>query len=546
MLWIAADGPIGLSRVADSGALERMYDPFADLEAAGWGTENYGVKALCREPGQPEVVFAMSWDLDAPDSGVEPESRLGGVDEVDAVFRIETSRTAQHILKGGALAKGLASLGEGAFLVARDNGDVVWFNYASTSKTAMPVKGAVSVLKALIEDLEDENLVAQALVTDCEDRAYLMLGWKEDGSPAGIVTVSGPNPEPTPGDVLLVSAQFPQILRVTPFGEPMLFREGGLESDIRLLNPTAIARSPKDGAVAVADQGSHQVMRFTAAGVPMPEYDANVPVAVAYDAEGSLYYLDIDFEKDRDLDPPEVRGGGPAVIKRPTGSTHRTVLWEFPGGSPSGLAARADGRVLVGDLIGQTVVEIPAEGGEPTVLPGTYRPLSLLVDAEGALWIGGAGEEDGGEGKLMRLAEGADQPEVILPREGGYNPLRNPGGLAETDDGRIVIADWSADAYPGATATGGLFSIRKDGTDVRVLLDHPDYPPPSQGVGVIFIPGERPDICELPEIDYTPRPKDLTDGDEGCECSLGARSGSGPAWLLLALAGALGLRRRQP
>ncbi len=546
ILWIAANGHVGLTRVDPAaGTLERLYDPFPDLEAAGEGTTDFGVKALAKEAGVDPIVFAMSWDVDGPEGGLEPSTRIGGVDSSDDVFRVSASRSGEHILEGGALPKGMAAVGNGSYLVTGGNGDVIWFNYAGAKAKALPRGKTVEVLKALQENLEDEDLAPRALAADCENRAYLMLGWP-DGSPAGMVTGSEPDPAPTPGDVLLVSAQHPEILRITPFGEPVVFKEAGFEENVALLNPAAIARSPKDGALAIADRGSHQLMRFSATGAGLPAYAANEPAAVAFDGDGHLYYLDIDFERDDQLDPREVRGGGPAIVKRPHAQSHREVLHEFDSGSPSALAVRADGRAVVGELAAKQVLEIPAGGGEPVELLGSPSPLALLVDSEDVLWIGEGAAEGQEGGRLLRLPDGSDTPEVILPRPGEDNPLDSPGALAETDDGRIIIADRRADAYEGEIHTGGLFSVKKDGSDLRVLLDHPDYRPPAQGVGVVYIPGEPPDTCEPPEFTYVTPPEPEDPAENGCmECTLSGGGGAaGPVRTLLLALGLLAWRRR--
>ena len=135
---------------------------------------------------------------------------------------------------------------------------------------------------------------------------------------------------------------------------------------------------------------------------------------------------------------------------------------------------------------------------------------------------------------------------MILPRPGEDNPLDSPGALAETDDGRIIIADRRADAYEGEIHTGGLFSVKKDGSDLRVLLDHPDYRPPAQGVGVVYIPGEPPDTCEPPEFTYVTPPEPEDPAENGCmECTLSGGGGAaGPVRTLLLALGLLAWRRR--
>jgi hypothetical protein len=250
-----------------------------------------------------------------------------------------------------------------------------------------------------------------------------------------------------------------------------------------------------DGHIVVADEGARKVFSFSPDGLKRPDYDANLPFQVGFDRDGNLYYLDRKFLKDRDIDPHEVKGDFPTVVMRPTAGG-RIVLHEFEDGDwdQTAMAVRPDGSVViaqvwVADIENERgrLVSIPAGGGAPEDLLALDQPLALHIDGEGALWIGERSLEQGVGGRLLRLAPGTAEPDVILPQPGEANPLVSPGAIAEADDGRLIVADRLSDVYEGATRTGGLFSLQKDGTDLRVLLDHPDYPPPN-AVGVIHVP----------------------------------------------------------
>ena len=51
----------------------------------------------------------------------------------------------------------LTAVGGGAYLVAQRDGEVIWFNYTPDAVRAMPLEGALNILRALVDDIDDEG-----------------------------------------------------------------------------------------------------------------------------------------------------------------------------------------------------------------------------------------------------------------------------------------------------------------------------------------------------------------------------------------------------
>ncbi len=535
VVWIASEGPAGLMRYdPDDGSLQHTYDPIADLTAAFTGTTDAGVKSLAHEAGRNEILFTVGWDVGGASGG---DGRIGGVNGDGGLFRLSTGDN-DVFLEDEPLPRGMASLGGGAYVVGQRDGELFWFNYTPDA-VRMTLEGSLNILRALVSDVDEEGAAevkALGVAADCEGRAYL-------SNTLGIVTVKETERELIPGDVLLVT-RTSEILRVTGFGEPMIFREGGLgqgagEEALALQTANAIARSPVDGHIAVADEGAHRIFRFSPDGLKIPEFPADLPYQVGFDAEGTLYYLDRSFLVDRedDFERHNYNSGVPSVVSRPAVGG-RTVHHQFEDGDwgETAMAIRPDGTIIVAQIwqapeepenTGR-LVQVKGEG-EVEVLFNLEEPTALYVDTAGDLWIGEKSTQEGVAGRLLRVAAGSTELETILPKPGEPNPLAEPGAIAETDDGRLIIADRKADVYPGSTRTGGLFFLDKDGGNLRVLLDHPDYPQPAE-VGVIYVPPfecESYKDCPLPfcreDKRVCPPRDDCEEGAASCppadECS---------------------------
>ena len=499
VVWIASEGNAGLMRYdPDNGSLAHLYDPIQDLTDAFTGTTDAGVKSLAYEAGRAEILFSVGWDVGGADGGA---GRIGGVDGDGVLFRLFTRDDG--FLEDEPLPRGMAALGGGAYVIAQRDGELFWFNYTPDFER-MTLEGALNILRALVDDVDDPDapeVKTLGVAADCEGRAYV-------ATTLGIVTTKEPERELIPGDVLLVT-RTDRILRVTGFGEPMVFREGGLgagasDEALALQTANAIARSPIDGHIAVADEGAQRIFRFSPDGLKLPEYEVDLAYQVGFASDGTLYYLDRNFLVDRDdeFERRNLQSSVPSVVGRPAVG-NRVVHYQFDDidWDQTAMAVRPDGTTVVaqvwvgiepdhdppGRLVQIGKANEDGDLGELEVLYNLEEPTALYIDTGGDLWIGEKSTQDDVAGRLLRVAAGSDQLETILPRPGEINPLKIPGAIAETDDGRLIIADREADVYAGSTRTGGLFFLNKDGTGLRVLLDHPEYPQPAS-VGVIYVP----------------------------------------------------------
>ena len=253
------------------------------------------------------------------------------------------------------------------------------------------------------------------------------------------------------------------IWRVTPDGAVTPLAGGrrgfadGAGGAAAFDTPSHLALAP-DGSIYVADSGNHAIRRIDAAGSVTtvagdgiagggdgPGARLRGPVGVCVAADGRVMVADT--YNDRVV---EVRGGGLRVVAGGDGpglvdGDARLARLD----TPAGLAALADGSLVVADTANHVLRHVALDGTVSTVpshdVSGytevLWRPLGVAAASGGRLYVTAA------RARVVEIVPGVSR-RVLAGGGLGYAPgsgtaarMREPSGIAVTDTGRVVVAD---------------------------------------------------------------------------------------------------------
>jgi hypothetical protein len=251
-------------------------------------------------------------------------------------------------------------------------------------------------------------------------------GWCGDGGPATQARLRGPEAVAAlPGGGFLVADSGNDVVRkvdssgristVVGVGFPGRSRPRGLAATTRLAGPTGIVALPTAGYL-IADTGNH--------------------VVVEVDSSGRIFRL---------------AGTGIAGSSGDGGPASRASLR-----SPQGLAVAGDGSILIADPADNRVRRISTDGtietiagtgkagyggdGGPATAARLDYPTGVAAQADGGVLIA-----DDGNLRVRRVQPNGDILTVAGGRDGSTPATRlalnGPTGVASTSDGGFVIAD---------------------------------------------------------------------------------------------------------
>lgn len=254
----------------------------------------------------------------------------------------------------------------------------------------------------------------------------------------------------------------PRVRRISPDGRVDTFAGGvrgfadGDGADARFDTPSALAIDA-GGVLYVADTGNHAIRRIspdgrvtTLAGNGVAgdadgrgaDARFNGPVGISVDGGGRVIVADTYNDRiraiDRDGNVTTIAGGsgtgaddGPAAAAR------------FD--TPCGVAADAEGRILVADSGNGTIRRIDTSGEVSTLVRdvegSTLRPVAIATDPRGWIYVGDE------RGRIVEIP--ADlAPRIVAGSLPGFRDgtgsearFRRIGSIAVAGEGRILVAD---------------------------------------------------------------------------------------------------------
>ena len=241
--------------------------------------------------------------------------------------------------------------------------------------------------------------------------------------------------------------------------------EDGPGALARFATPSHIALGP-DGALFVADTGNHAVRRVAPDGAVTtiagdgspgagegPAARLNGPVGVAVSADGRVFVADTYNDRIVRLAPPQ-DGGGRWTLTRVAGAGVPGLV-DGPGSdarfdTPSGLAALADGSLVVADTGNDVLRRVSADGTvtllEAVDLTGSasvlWRPLGVAAASGGRLYVTDS------RTRVVEIVPGGTRRVLAGGRLGFSDGIgtaalfREPAGIASNAAGRLAVADF--------------------------------------------------------------------------------------------------------
>lgn len=247
--------------------------------------------------------------------------------------------------------------------------------------------------------------------------------------------------------------------------------EGPRVASTGLSDPFGVAVAP-DGAVFVTDGEGGRVFRIAEDGALTTVAEGlDMPSAIAVLPDGNLVVANTGAHTIVRVSPKT------GVLSIVAGADKTPGFADGPASSarfdaPIGVAALADGTILVADSYNDRIRTIAADGTVATIAGGDGNfdtPCGVAVAADGALIVADTGHE-----RVVRVE-----------RDGTINILAGPDGLAEPTgvaigpDGAILVADageatiWSIDAAGPKRLAGDGYLGRADGDIASARFNRP-------------------------------------------------------------------------
>jgi sugar lactone lactonase YvrE len=335
------------------------------------------------------------------------------------------------------------------------------------------------------------------------------FGFSGDGGPAAQATLNFPSgvAVDAKGNVYIADTQNNRIRRVGPdglittfagTGSPPFSGDGGPAAQATLNFPSGVAVDAK-GNVYIADSNNHRIRRVGSDGIITtfagggrslgdggPATQASLsPSGVAMDTNGNLYIADTDNHRIRRVGPDGIiitfAGTGTPGFSGDGGPAAQASL-----NRPSGVAVDAKGNVYIADPGNNRIRRVDSDGiittfaggsagdGRPAAQASLFVPISVAVDANGAVYIADEGDHRirrvGPDGIITTLA-GDGKPPADSIGDGG------PAAQAKLVSPQGVTVDIKGNVY---IASGGR--IRRVGPDGIITTLAGDGKPPAGSV----------------------------------------------------------------
>jgi uncharacterized protein (TIGR03437 family) len=305
----------------------------------------------------------------------------------------------------------------------------------------------------------------------------------------------------TSGNLYIAETQAHRVRKVAPdgtvttiagTGERGFSGDGGTAVSAKLDSPAGIAVGAL-GDIFIADTANHRVRKITGgiittyagtetagfAGDDGPAVHAQLgsPSGLAADANGNLYVADTANHKVRVIQPSgniqTLAGSGTAAFSGDGGPAHAAALNE-----PSGVAVGDDGSVLIADRMNGRVRVVRA-GVIETLLNGLAAPRAVLV-SDGRILV--AGDAYVFDSKTPIAGTGT---KGFNGEEGAASQtmLNEPAGLCAASDGVVYIAD------------AGNHRVRRlELTSIAAPIVEPPKAEPPASVAVVHAATKRTDL----------------------------------------------------
>ena len=233
-----------------------------------------------------------------------------------------------------------------------------------------------------------------------------------------------------------------EITRVAGTGTPGFSGDGGAAINAQLNNPYGLALTP-DGGFLIADTGNQRIRKVSPSGTittvagtgtpgftgdngPAPSAALNTPTGVAAAADGDILIADFDNNRIR-----QVTAGGTITTVAGSGSTTHS-----------------------GD-------------NGPAIGAGMYHPLGVTATADGAFLIAVSGNN-----RVRRVTSGGMISTVAGNGGSGFSgdggpatsaQIYNPTGVAQLPGGGMLIAEWGNRKIRKVTAGGIISTVAGNG-----------------------------------------------------------------------------------
>lgn len=267
--------------------------------------------------------------------------------------------------------------------------------------------------------------------------------------------------------------------------------DGGAATAAELNEPMAVAVGA-DETLYIADTGNERIRAvqggtittfagsgargFGGDGGAATAAELNRPVALAIDASGALLVCDEGNERVRRVSSGQIAtiaGNGTQGFAGDGGAPTAAELNE-----PSGVAATADGRVLIADTGNQRVRVVESSGvistiagtgvagyagdGGPATAAQLNRPMALAVDAAGDVLVADENNqrlrEIGSDGTIATIAGGGVQGAVSDGSVAVTSAGNEPMGVAVSSYGWPVVAEAGSATLWLAFSDGHLYA----------------------------------------------------------------------------------------
>ena len=211
------------------------------------------------------------------------------------------------------------------------------------------------------------------------------------------------------------------------------------------------AASSVPGAFAYAPSGPQITPPDGNAQITLPTSVLNVPIGMAMDRAGNLFYADSNNNQ---------------VLELPAGGGAQTALPASGLNYPTGVAVDAAGDVFIADNRNNQVVELPwtgsAWGAQVNIPAGTRNAWGVAVDGTGNLYVA-----DFGNSRVMVVpwtgtAWGTPTPLPATKLANPWDVAVDAAGdvfIADTGNNRVVEMPWTGTAWGSQITVGsGLYA----------------------------------------------------------------------------------------
>jgi sugar lactone lactonase YvrE len=214
----------------------------------------------------------------------------------------------------------------------------------------------------------------------------------------------------------------------------------------------------------------------------------NVPIGMAFDADGNLYFTEQDSHRVRRVD------AGSGIISTVAGNGSDYFIDALSNGDggaataavlsyPRSVAFDAKGNLYIADSVHNGIRKVDSASGIiSTIAPQLVRPLTVVVGASGSLYV------LDGDSVVQKVAAGSDtftavagkKTQATFSGDGGpatFAVVYSPKGLAFDAAGNLYIADQDDGVVRKVAADTGIISTVAGGATAERDIFHGDGGP---------------------------------------------------------------------